>query len=100
MILETERLILRPWADGDASSLYEYAKDERVGPIAGWNPHTSEENSLEIIKTVLSADNTFALCLKEDNVAIGSIGLMIGNKSNLDLPESEAEIGYWIGVPF
>lgn len=25
---------------------------------------------------------------------------MVGNQSNLTLPENEAEIGYWIGVPF
>ncbi len=77
MILETKRLILRPWIESDAESLYEYAKDERVGPFAGWNPHTSVENSCEIIKTVLSAKNTLAVCLKKDNIAIGSIGLMI-----------------------
>lgn len=100
MILETERLILRAWDESDAESLYKYAKDGRVGPIAGWNPHTSVENSREIIKTILSAENTFAVCLKEDNHAIGSIGLMIGEQSNLALSEAEAEIGYWIGVPF
>ena len=100
MKLETERLILRPWLDSDANSLYEYAKDPAIGPIAGWFPHTSVENSREIIKNILSADETYAVCLKEDNKAIGSIGLMIGNASNLDLPNTQAEIGYWIGVPF
>ena len=100
MILETNRLILRPWDETDAESLYEYAKDDRVGPIAGWPPHTSVENSREIIRTVLSTPETYAVCLKEDNRAIGSIGLMIGKQSNLDLPENEGEIGYWIGVPF
>lgn len=98
--MQTERLILRPWCEADAESLYEYAKDERVGPVAGWPVHTGVENSREIIRTVLSADETYAVCLKENNKAIGSIGLMIGKKSNLDLPESEGEIGYWIGVPF
>ena len=39
MILHTERLILRPWTEDDAASLYEYAKDPEVGPIAGWPPH-------------------------------------------------------------
>ena len=100
MILETERLILRPWTDTDAESLYEYAKDDRVGPVTGWPPHTSVENSREVIKNVLSAPETYAVCLKEDNKAIGSIGLMIGKQSSLDLPENEGEIGYWIGVPF
>ena len=100
MIIETERLILRPWDETDAESLFEYAKDDRVGPIAGWPPHTSVENSREVIKTVLSAPETYAVCLKEDYRAIGSIGLMVGKQSNLDLPEDEGEIGYWLGVPF
>ena len=35
MIVETERLILRPWRESDAENLYRYAKDEQVGPRAG-----------------------------------------------------------------
>ena len=45
MILETERLILRPWQEEDAEALFEYARDPEVGPPAGWPPHTSIENS-------------------------------------------------------
>ncbi|MBQ0041418.1 MAG: GNAT family N-acetyltransferase [Clostridiales bacterium] len=100
MILETKRLILRPFEESDAENIYEYAKNPNVGPIAGWSVHTSVENSLEIIKTVLAVPETYAVCLKEDNKAIGSIGLMIGSASNLDLPDDEGEIGYWIGEPF
>ena len=100
MTLYTERLILRPWEDADAESLYQYAKDPAVGPAAGWPPHTSAENSRAVIQNVLSAPETYAVCLKEDNRAIGSIGLMIGGESHLALPDTEGEIGYWIGVPF
>lgn len=100
MELYTERLILRPWQESDAEDLYNYAKNPEVGPIAGWPPHTSIDNSRDIIQNVLATDETYAVCLKEDNQAIGSIGLMIGKKSNLDIPDDEGEIGYWIGVPF
>ncbi len=100
MIFETERLILRPWHILDAENLYEYAKDPGIGPIAGWPVHTSVENSKEIIETVLSEPYTYAVCLKEDNKAIGSIGIMIGGKSNIGISNDEGEIGYWIGVPF
>ena len=100
MNLETQRLILRPWRLDDAQSLYKYARDERVGPIAGWKPHKSTEDSRRIIKDVFSAENTYAAVLKETNEPVGSIGLMIGEKSNLSLPESEGEIGYWLGVPY
>ena len=99
-MLTTERLILRPWDISDAEDLYEYAKDERVGPIAGWPVHTSADMSREVIRTVLSAPGTYAVCLREDNRAIGSIGLMQGDMSNLGLSEGEGEIGYWLGVPF
>lgn len=100
MNLITERLILRPWEESDAESLYEYAKDPQVGPIAGWPPHTSVEDSRDIIKSVLAVNETYAICKRQDNRAIGSIGLMRGEQSNLDIPEDEGEIGYWIGVPF
>ncbi len=98
-ILETDRLILRPWQETDAESLYEYAKDPLVGPIAGWPVHTSVENSREIIRDILSVDESYAVTVKPGNMAVGSIGLMPGKASNLDLPGNEAEIGYWIGAP-
>lgn len=99
-ILTTERLILRPWSLTDAEDLYHYAKDPRIGPAAGWPPHTSVENSRAIIENVLSAPENYAVCLKPDETAIGSIGLMIGSASELRLPDNEGEIGYWIGTPF
>lgn len=100
MEFKTERLILRPWRESDAESLYEYAKDSAVGPIAGWPVHTSVENSLEIIKNVLSEPGTYAVCLKKDNKAIGSIGLIPPMQSHTNAASDEIEVGYWIGVPF
>ncbi len=100
MTLETERLLLRPWREEDAASLYKYAKDERIGPTAGWPTHTDVENSREIIRTILSAEETYAICHKDSDEPIGSVGLIIGNRSNLGIAVNEAEVGYWIGVPF
>lgn len=100
MILETERLILRPWREADAEDLYEYAKDDRIGPIAGWPPHKSIEESAEIIRTIFVQEGVYAVTLKEDDVAIGCIGLIRGAKSNFPISEDEGEISYWIGVPF
>ena len=97
MILETIRLILRPWCEDDAEDLYKYASDPEVGPPAGWPPHTSVENSREIIRNVLSASETYAVCLKEDGKSIGSIGL---HRNDLAEDEDEYELGYWIGKPF
>ena len=98
--LETERLILRPWEEADAESLYRYAKNPKVGPSAGWPVHTSVENSREIIRGVLSEPETYAVVLKETGEPVGSIGLMIGDNSRLGLEKDEGEIGYWIGEPY
>ncbi|WP_455671943.1 GNAT family N-acetyltransferase [Phocaeicola sp.] len=100
MILKTERLILRPWRATDAADLYRYAKDERVGPVAGWPPHKSVGESAEVIRTVFAQEGVYAVALKEDDVAIGCIGLITGDRSNFPISESEGEISYWIGVPF
>ena len=98
MILETSRLILRPFQESDAESLYRYAKDPRVGPNAGWLAHTSVEDSRQTIQKILSAEGTYAVIPKEQNEAVGSIGLITGEKRGLAV--AEAEIGYWIGVPY
>jgi len=100
-MIETERLILRPWRHEDAGALFKYAKDPDIGPIAGWPPHTSVENSLEIIKTVFAAPETYAVILKNGGEPIGSCGIMRSNSlHSADMESDEAEIGYWIGKPF
>lgn len=100
MTLNTDRLILRRWEENDAEALFKYASDPAVGPIAGWSPHTSVENSREIIKTVLSEPEIYAVILKETGQPVGSIGLKLGKASNIGIPETEGEVGYWIGVPY
>ena len=100
MELETERLTLRPWKESDAEDLFRYASDPDVGPAAGWNAHASVEESRDVIKNYFSGPETYAVVLKETGRPIGSVGLMIGKDSHLNLPDTEAEICYWIGVPF
>ncbi len=100
MVLETERLLLRPWEDSDAEDLYEYAKDPEVGPIAGWPVHTSVENSLEIIHRALSGPEVYAVVPKKVGRPVGSVGIMFGENGSAPMSEHEAEIGYWIGKPY
>lgn len=100
MTLETERLILRRWEDGDAESLYEYAKDPDVGPIAGWPAHQSIEESRDVIKNVFNGKEAYAICLKTDNRAIGAIELMLNGHTDMTERDDECELGYWLGKPF
>lgn len=100
MIFETKRLILRPWREDDAQELFNHAKTPDVGPAAGWPPHTSVENSREIIRDVLSANETYAVCLKENGKPIGSVGLKMGTATDMTDRDDECELGYWIGKEF
>lgn len=100
MILQTKRLVLRPWQESDAEALYKYASDPQVGPAAGWPAHGSVSESRTIIREVLSAPETYAVILKSTNEPVGCIGFKMGSDTDLTDREDEAEIGYWIGVPF
>lgn len=99
-MIETKRLILRPWRLEDAEALYEVAKDPRIGSQAGWPAHTSVDNSREVIEAVFMNDTTYAICKQDSDRVIGCVGLMIGECSNFKLPSNEGELGYWMGVPY
>ena len=99
-MMETERLILRRWTDADADSLFEYAKNPAVGPIAGWPPHKSIEESKEVIRNVFNGAECYAICEKDNNTAIGAIELMLNGHTDMTERDDECELGYWIGQPF
>ena len=91
MTLETPRLLLRPFRDEDAPALYDYARDPRVGPPAGWKPHESEAERLRIIRTVFAAPHTFALVEKESGRVIGPAGFTGRTRGGA---ERSDELGY------
>lgn len=100
MILNTERLRLRPWEESDASDLYEYANDPDVGLIAGWPSHKNVEESLKVIKNVFNGSECYAICEKENNIPIGAIELKLNGHTDMTDKDDECELGYWLGKPF
>lgn len=90
MRLETERCILRPFQESDLEALYDYAKNPKVGPMAGWMPHQSIEESAKILEMFIKNNET-AILLKETKELIGSLGVFVDSCRNY----SEARtIGY------
>ncbi len=100
MTLETERLLLRRWEESDAESLFQYASDPAVGPIAGWPPHESIEESRAVIREVFCGKEAYALCRKADGRAIGAIELKLRGHTDMTDRDDECELGYWLGKPF
>ena len=101
--LTTERLVLRPWRTSDAYALFSYASDPHMGPSAGWPPHHSAEESLQVLQDVLMVPETYAITIRDRepaDEAVGSISLRLGEKSSLAIGVDEGELGYWIGQPF
>lgn len=99
-MMETERLFLRPFSREDAEAVYRLARDPEVGPCAGWKPHRSEEETAEIIETILSAPECYAVCLKGTGKPVGAVELILYGRSALAGREDECELGYWLGRPF
>jgi RimJ/RimL family protein N-acetyltransferase len=75
--LHTTRLLLRNIHLDDIDDIFEYSSNQNVGPNAGWKPHESKEETLEIMKSIfLEKETVWGIILKESNKLIGSIGLI------------------------
>lgn len=100
--LETARLILRPWEEGDLEDFYAYARTDGVGEMAGWPHHQSIEDSRQILRLFMEGRHTFAIVLKETGKVIGSLGL--DPSSTADEADfcslSSCEIGYVLSRDF
>lgn len=97
-ILQTERLILRPFLEEDAEAMFDnWASDPEVTKFLSWPTYKSIDDAHAILNQWLeSYDNPefyqWAIVLKELGQPIGSISVV-----NLDNRVDLAEIGYCIG---
>lgn len=100
MVLETNRLFLRPWKLEDVERLYELARNPHVGPPCGWMPHENLEESGDVLRDILINGFTYAICLKENAQVIGNIALMPYAESRYAQQKNQSEIGFWLGYPY
>ena len=98
--IKTQRLILRRWKTSDKYDLYEYARLDTVGPMAGWAPHRSVEESANVILTSLINKGTFCITLRETGKVIGSIGLHRTQLCQNDRDLYSLELGYVLNPRF
>ena len=72
-MIETERLILRPFAEDDAEDLYEYLKAPMVNCFACMKLSSMEEARAAARKRAGDGEFCFAIALKETGKVIGEI---------------------------
>ena len=87
-MIETERLLLRPVKIEDAQDIFEYATDLETGPMAGWPPHQTIEETKKIIAMWLAPDckeQNYAILYKPDNKVIGTMGVVHLNEKIKDI---------------
>lgn len=95
--LETSRLRLRDFRLSDCDDFFEYAKSDKVGPMAGWKPHENKEESQKILEMFMSENEVWAIELKSISKVIGSIGLHKDSRRNN--PKSMM-LGYVLGEDY
>ena len=71
-----------------------------MGPAAGWPPHKSAEESRLVIETVLNGEECYAICLKANDIAIGSIELKLNGHTDMTDQDDACELGFWLGQDF
>ena len=94
-VLETENLILRTISEDDIYDMYEYAKLDYIGPMAGWEPHVSPNYTKLVIKNFKEKAQkgglgVYAITLKSSGKMIGTIEL------HSYVEGFKAELGYTI----
>ena len=71
-ILETSRLVLRKWRMTDAEDLFDIMKSPSV-IMGGWKPHSDINMSVEVLKEYVESNERWAIELKSNGKAIGSV---------------------------
>ena len=73
MVIETERLLLRPFLEGDAADVFEYLKEPMVNCFACMKLESLEEARAEMKNRIGETEYYFAIVLKETGKVIGKI---------------------------
>ena len=71
--MDTERLILRPFAAGDEKDVYEYLKEPEVHCFASMKLHSEAEAAAEVQRKSSQPAFCFAIVLRETGKVIGEI---------------------------
>ena len=93
--LVTERLILRPFREGDAEAMNRnWTTDERVAQYCRWYPHKSLSETEEYLKLCLEMQYSWAITIKGNDEPIGCIDVVGENSVGVQ------EVGYVLAYDY
>ena len=98
-VLETTRLLLRPYRPRDAADLQRLAGDRRIAATTATIPHPYPDGAAEAFIGAQEArwrDGTHLTCAiteRGGDALVGAVGLVFAAE------HARAELGYWIAVP-
>ena len=75
-MIETERLILRPFLESDAEDVFEYLKNPMVNCFACMKTNSLEDAKKAVLDRSKDKEYYFAIVLKENGKVIGEIDAM------------------------
>ena len=101
--LTTDRLVLRPFAPGDAPTRLPHPPNPARTPITHRAPHKSNEDTLVFVRDYAESrymegtPEPYAITLKDDpaNRPVGAVGCFWTSRPNAGM-----ELGYWLAEPY
>lgn len=104
-MLETARLLLRPFTEDDVDDVHEYASDPAVCRFTEWGPNSREDTEAWVAAaTDASTPSHWAITLKDDAVGtrgripagtvVGSVGVYGQDRGPLETNPGIRELGW------
>lgn len=101
-VLETERLVLRPYTEADAPILFPLVSNPNTTRFTLWEHHKSIDDTLTFVRDYAlgryaeGVPEPLAICLNSEPAKpIGSCGCFWAS-----CPHRTMEIGYWLAEPY
>jgi ribosomal-protein-alanine N-acetyltransferase len=102
LVIETQRLRLRPFAEGDVDDLWPHVSNHEVAKTMAWAAHRDKAETLEWIRGRIEAWNQgkdLVWAIEHEGRACGTVALIAISWTFRAWRVDRAELGYWIGQP-
>lgn len=75
MKLIGQRIYVRDLSYNDLEDFYQYGKDPKVGPSAGWKPFLSKDVAEKVLSGQIFSKQVYAIAQKDTNRLMGTISI-------------------------